>query len=383
MLVILDTHPVQYRVPVYQELARRAGDRFMVAYASDCSVRGYRDRDFGREITWELPLLEGYPNTVLNAERGEPNGSYRSLSGRPAIDLLDRVKPSAVLFTGFEHDYFMRAYAYCVRRGVPRWLRQETQDLAFSRGPIKRVARTITYRAAYAGVNRAFYIGELNRRHYSRHGIREERLTRSPYCVRNPIAELNHAQRLDWRNRVRVTHNIADDRLVVAFSGKFIDKKHPELVLESVARLPSKVRDRITVMYLGSGPLEKQLRQLAADTGVRTVFTGFLNQDTIAFHYLAADVFMLPSRRQGETWGLVVNEALHAGCSVITTDAVGSSAEFGGWERCRVISVGDAQAGARAIAELSGYRRDFFWAEELMKEYSIERAAAGIVEHLT
>jgi glycosyltransferase involved in cell wall biosynthesis len=39
--------------------------------------------------------------------------------------------------------------------------------------------------------------------------------------------------------------------------------------------------------------------------------------------YLAADVLVLPSRR--EPWGLVVNEALLLGCPVVVTDAVGAA----------------------------------------------------------
>jgi glycosyltransferase involved in cell wall biosynthesis len=81
-----------------------------------------------------------------------------------------------------------------------------------------------------------------------------------------------------------------------------------------------------------------------------------VNQSELGANYLAADVLVLPSRRMGETWGLVVNEALHAGCGVIMTDAVGCYREFGSWERVRVISEGDANACAGALAEISGFR---------------------------
>ena len=48
----------------------------------------------------------------------------------------------------------------------------------------------------------------------------------------------------------------------------------------------------------------------------------------------------------GETWGLVVNEALQAGCSVIVSDAVGCHADFKDWERVRVFSDGNTELSA-------------------------------------
>jgi glycosyltransferase involved in cell wall biosynthesis len=49
---------------------------------------------------------------------------------------------------------------------------------------------------------------------------------------------------------------------------------------------------------------------------------GFLNQQRIATAYAAADVLVLPSNG-GETWGLVVNEAMACGVPAIVSDQVG------------------------------------------------------------
>jgi len=79
MLVVFESHPVQYQTPVYRVLQRLVAERFHVVYATDVSVRGNRDIDFGETVAWDEPLLEGYPNTVLNHERGEPLKGFRSL----------------------------------------------------------------------------------------------------------------------------------------------------------------------------------------------------------------------------------------------------------------------------------------------------------------
>ena len=51
--------------------------------------------------------------------------------------------------------------------------------------------------------------------------------------------------------------------------------------------------------------------------------------------YRVANVFCLPSRGPGETWGLAVNEALACGCHVIVSDRVGCAEDVVDYfERC-------------------------------------------------
>jgi glycosyltransferase involved in cell wall biosynthesis len=103
-----------------------------------------------------------------------------------------------------------------------------------------------------------------------------------------------------------------------------------------------------------------------------------VNQTALLDWYLAADVVVLPSRRVGETWGLVANEALQAGCAVVVSEAVGCAADFGNLEHNCTIPVSLASHLAQAITELAGYPRSFDWAAEGLKHYSIEAAAQAL-----
>src|SRR5438309_4475455 len=67
-------------------------------------------------------------------------------------------------------------------------------------------------------------------------------------------------------------------------------------------------------------PALEALAKQAPEIKVR--FLGFQNQRQLSPYYHAADLLVLPSRR-GETWGLVVNEALHHGLPCVVSDAVG------------------------------------------------------------
>ena len=120
------------------------------------------------------------------------------------------------------------------------------------------------------------------------------------------------------------------------------------------------------------------LRQEAEKFPGQVVFAGFVNQSELPAYYLAADILLLTSKRMGETWGLVVNEALTAGCGVIMTSAVGSSRDFINVERVRVIPDGSSNACTQAIMGLAKLPRSFDWAETVLAPYTIEAAAQAI-----
>src|SRR5207244_7755655 len=80
--------------------------------------------------------------------------------------------------------------------------------------------------------------------------------------------------------------------------------------------------------FLGSGELRSELEfQAGRSPRVHVHFCGFKNQTKLSPYYHAADLVVLPSRHS-ETWGLVVNEALHHGVPSIVSDAVGCAPDL-------------------------------------------------------
>ena len=381
-LLIFDSHPVQYKAPVYRELAQLKPGAFKVIYATDVSVRGHSDRDFGKVVAWDTPLLEGYEYLVLNNERGAPLQGFRSLSGHGIFKLLRLDKPKAVLLSQFLYEADFVTYLACLVLRIPIWIRHETQDEAFKRSRLKRMLRSLAYHVIYRGVSRAFSIGELNREHLLRHGMKPGQLTSAPYCVDSTIPAMTDEAKPAVRRDVRTKLGVGSENTLVLFSGKLIPKKDPGLLLEAFALLSPSRRNSTRVVYLGSGALADELKAAAARFAGHVSFAGFVNQREIPGYYLAADILVLPSRRMGETWGLVVNEALHAGCGVVVSDAVGSHREFGTWERVRVIKAGNAAACAKAIEELAAFPRSFDWCAKDMERYSVHSAAAAIASML-
>ena len=130
--------------------------------------------------------------------------------------------------------------------------------------------------------------------------------------------------------------------------------KAPLLLVEALAALPESVRRRFWLVAMGDGPLrqsfEAQLQQLLPG---RTRFLGFCNQSEIGRGYAIADALVFPSV-QGETWGLVVNEALQFGLAVIASDHPGCVADLLQQERSAplgsaVFPSGNAEVMANAV----------------------------------
>lgn len=384
-LLIFESHPVQYRAPVYRALQSLCRDQFLVVYGTSHSLQGWIDTGFGQTTAWDEPLLEGYPHHLLGHAVPDGLQGFSSLSGKGVGTILNKERPPAVLLTQFRYKFDWAAFWSARRAGIPIWIRQETQDEAFVRSFSKGLIRSFFYRLLYTQVEHAFFIGTYNREHLLRHGIPSRRMSRAPYVTIDRYQGLSPTELTARRERCRKRLGIPSGAMVIAFSGKFISKKDPALVLSAVGSLVGRVNNPVSVLMMGSGEQETCLRgqaELLRSRGIQVIFAGFVNQSVIGDHYLAADILVLPSQRMGETWGLVVNEALLAGCSVVMSDAVGCVPEFSGWERVRVISVGSVTDCATALYELSTFERSFHWCRERMIEYSIERAAEAIADRM-
>ncbi len=382
---MFDSHPVQYRVPVWQHFEKIYPGRIHVVYASDSSVRGYEDKGFGQNIAWDDPMLSGYDYTILNCENG-PMESWGSLTGEGVREVLDKLEPSAVLLVGLNYKYDLLAYFHTVKKGIPVWLRCETQDFAVSRSRTKALVRSLIYRLAYLALNRVFYIGELNKKHYLHHGVSSSILRPARYGTFDRFASMTWVEKEQLRANARDHAGISEDSFVVGFSGKFIEKKNPKILFQMLDFLPKELRKKTHLYFMGSGRMENELKGLASEVldkyGVNTFFPGFVNQSQLPPHYLAMDIMVLPSRRMGETWGLVSNEAMQAGCGVIVSDAAGCGQDFKNLERFRIFKGADPAALASAVMELSAYQRDFDWARTHLEDYSIAATTHALANEL-
>ncbi|HEY9620943.1 MAG TPA: glycosyltransferase family 4 protein [Crinalium sp.] len=385
-LLILASHPVQYHAPVFRGVSQRlaeAGHECLVVYLSDFSIQGYRDAGFGTNVAWDEPLLDGYRSVVLNPNSTQQPQGFRGLKAPGWANLLKKEQPTRLMVTTLNYQGAVSAVLQAKGRGIPATLRVETTDVSFPRSGVKQRGRAIAYRTLYSLFDSAIAFGHFSQAHLLAHGFSPSRVGLAQFSVPDRFEPLSPVEKTYLRQTLRHELGFADDQTVILFSGKLIPKKNPMLLLEAIAQLSEAERQKIAVLYLGSGSLEADLQAKAATLPDVTVhFAGFKNQQELPPYYLGADLFVLPSRRQGEVWGLVVNEALQAGLPCIVTDAVGCAPDFAAFPDFQTIPEDSAADLARAIAKQLHQPRDFERFHLLMQSFSTEYAAKQIASFL-
>jgi glycosyltransferase involved in cell wall biosynthesis len=325
-LAILSTHPIQYNAPLFRMLAQEESIDLKVFYSKKTEQVRF-DKDFGQEVTWDVPLTEGYLNESFDA---------KGKSGRNQLMAsIESFNPSALLIYGWNFDGHLAAMRH-FHGLVPVWFRGDSTLL----DPLpfwKRTLRKMALNWVYSFVDRAFYVGQANKRYFHWCGLKEDQLTYAPHAVDNGFFMADDERRKREAMDIRHELGIGAEARVFLFAGKLEAKKQPLELAEAFASLQSQAH----LIYVGSGMLEDALKE-RFDSNSYIHFVGFQNQSKMPIWYRVADVFCLPSRGPGETWGLAVNEALACGCVALVTDKVGCTEDLVAPQKwCSVVGTRD------------------------------------------
>jgi glycosyltransferase involved in cell wall biosynthesis len=383
MLAVIDTHPVQYRAPVYRALQERLGVAVTAIYGSDFSVAGYRDPEFQAAFAWDTDLLSGYTSRFLSrSRRGDPI----SLERLPTAGIgaaLHAVAPHAVLVVGYRPAFHRVGWREAWRQRRPLLFRGETTDEATARTPAAGWLRSAGLRFAYARCDACLWIGQHSRAHFERLGVSPDRLFFSPYGVDETTFEASETRRERLRSETRRALQLGDHEWLVLYVGKLSARKGVDLLVPALRAWRGAADGPVVLGVVGDGALRAEIER-ASDRppAVPARFLGFQNQRQLSRYYHAADLLVLPSRHS-ETWGLVVNEALHHGVPCVVSDRVGSAPDLIDAETGVVFSAGDARGLAVALARAADLaRRPEIRAacRAKVQPYSALAAARGIAD---
>jgi glycosyltransferase involved in cell wall biosynthesis len=364
---------------MWRKLASQPGLSVRVHFFSDQSIRGGKDQGFTVPVAWDVPLLEGYDHSFLS--RQVDLSRRLSISLPNARSVLQDGQFDWVMIHGYNHLFEIQVVRAARRLGVPVLQRGELTDAKPYR-PVwyHRLLRDSYLKWFYRQIDRFCCIGANARRHLLRLGVKEDRLFFSPYSVDSALFEEQYRQ-FD-REACRRELGIAPEQVVLLFSGKFIPRKAPLLLLEAIARLAD--RKTLALLMLGDGVLRPEIESRArAVLGSRALIPGFVNQTQLGRYFRAADVFVLPSIY--ETWGLVVNEAMHFRLPAVVSSGVGCAPDLiRNGQVGRVFPVGATKELANCLQEILDMpdrgRLMGAAAGEHIRGYSTEASAAGVIQ---
>lgn len=138
----------------------------------------------------------------------------------------------------------------------------------------------------------------------------------------------------------------ADDAPVVLFMGRHEDRKGLAVLLDALDRLPDDVR----VWVGGEGPQTEELRALHGEDP-RIEWLGRVDDEEKAARLRAADVFCAPSLH-GESFGVVLLEAMAAGTPVVASDLPGYAKVGRQGREALLVPPGDAGALGDALTRV-------------------------------
>ena len=321
-LLVVASHVVQYSSPIFQKLAQDPRLEIVVAY---CSMQGAQtgvDPGFGVQVSWDTPLLEGYPWVYVPNRAPRPGmGRFFGLFNPGLWTIVGEGKFDAVLVSGYFYASAWIAILAAKWHGVPilfttdghslrTWATQSLWKQRFKKYIVRHIlALGEIVLAGSSGT--VEYVQSL--------GLARERIV----LVRNVVDNawwISRAAEVD-RDAVRGTWKIPVPATVVLFCAKLQPWKGPQDLLEAFARanVPNSY-----LVFVGDGPLRTSIEQRAHALGLseRVRILGFVNQTQLPYMYAASDLLVLPSLY--EPFGFVVNEAMLCGCPAAVSDRVGA-----------------------------------------------------------
>jgi glycosyltransferase involved in cell wall biosynthesis len=321
-LAYVVSHPIQYQEPLLRRLAREPGLDLTVYYSSDFSVRSYRDRGFGREVQWEIPLLQGYKYKILPRLPGMKN---ISTAKPPSLGYLRQFmggRYDVVWVHGYATLNSLHALIAARLTGAKTLLRTDSTLVDRERRPAKQAVRRIFFAGLRPLVDGTLSVGTRNSAYWR--SVLGTRLPQwmMPYAVDNAWFASRAQSASDSREELRAELGLAPGRPVILFAAKLVARKRCADLLEAYALLGKSQSPQPYLLIVGDGAeraaLERRAQAIDAE-GIR--FAGFRSQPDMPRFYDLCDVYCLPSVH--EPWGLAVNEAMASGRAVVVSDEVG------------------------------------------------------------
>jgi glycosyltransferase involved in cell wall biosynthesis len=384
-LAIVASHPVQYQAPWYRALATMTDLRVFFAHRVGAEEQG--QAGFGVAFDWNVPLLDGYQFEWLDNVASRPGVDRFFGCDTPGIvKRISRGGFDAVVVNGWNLRSYWQAIVAARRAGVPVMVRGDSQLVTERSGP-RRLVKRLTYPRLLRSFDAFLTVGRRSEAYYRHYGVADGRMFRSPHCVDNDFFAAAARIARAGDGAIRRAAGIGDHEIVFALVGKLIAKKRPLDYLAALAEV-RRTHPAVRGLIVGDGPMRSEIEafQRRHDTG--SVLIGFLNQQEIAAAYVAADALVLPSDG-GETWGLVVNEAMACGTPAIVSDAVGCGPDLIDEGRTGFsYAYGDVAGLAGCMARfatqpLDGRAALSRAALDRIAHYSPHAAAVGVVDAMT
>lgn len=311
-----------------------------------------------------------------------PQGDLRRLSGRTMATAvarkLDQLQPDVVM---------AGAIAFPSGAAAVRWARRNRQGVVIFDNvrseDVPRSALTeFVKRRLYANVDAMLIPAESHVRSFVQWGVPRERMYFGLNVVDNQSFATRAAALRPYANEF-CRKNGLPFKLFLGV-GRLVEKKNWIICLEAYKQYRRACQAAPWGLVLvGDGPERERLQEMVVAQAIPDVhFSGPIHGDALVAYYTAGGALILPSS-YGETWGLVVNEAMACGLPVLVSEQCGCAETLvhngvNGW-RFSPDRPGEL---AERMLQMSGlsdqdYQKMASASQELIRPWGLDRFVEG------
>ena len=169
----------------------------------------------------------------------------------------------------------------------------------------------------------------------------------------------------------------------ILYIGRLEGRKGVKYLIRAYQDLAAKHKD-VQLFIAGSGPDEEKLRMYVKENGIpRVTFLGFITEQDKIHHLHRADVFCSPATR-GESFGIVLLEAMAAGAPTVAGDNIGYLSVMKGTGAISLVNPKDTVDFSRRL-EIMAFNEDIRsvwlkWANAYIKQFDYPKIVSQYEE---
>lgn len=372
---------LDYRIPVFQALDEMCGHELTVIYYKDIPPLRCQEKLRAilgdRAIAREKELRIGNRPKIDNASRA--NSSIRIPISMGLIKQVIGTHPDVLVSDGFM-QWTYAALAVRMLKKVPHvMLYERTAHTERTAGRVRTSYRKFVSRWIDAIGCNGRLTGEYVK---SLLGWNDERLTYG-HMVADVDGLKAKTEEVSAGQVEKLREALCIKGTMLLFVGQLIPRKGVLELLEAWKSFKEKVKEECTLVYVGSGPLEQELKKQVEEHQIPdVVLVGAVDYDHIAPYYKAADCFILPTLE--DNWSLVVPEAMACGLPVATSVYNGCHPELvheeNGWTFDPLVQESMVDTLQKIVSSKEKLTSMGECSESIVSHETAERAAQSIMD---
>jgi glycosyltransferase involved in cell wall biosynthesis len=281
-ILLVTNFPAPYRLPLYDELGTKLGEKFFVIY-TDTAVEGHR---------WQIPHL---------------NHPHHFIKLNESVTLIAKKFQPDIVILGGVNKHTLKLFLFAKRKKIKISLFTDMWQLPFSKlSKSSQFLRKLLYRHA----DHFIVPGKKSAQH-----IKE--------VIPDSLSPKIHILPFTLQvSNFPFTPNFSEVKeFDLLFSGRIDEGKLPLFFVEVVSKI--NMNRKIKVLVIGDGRLKGEMQTKLVIKEIDHTYAGYIAQERLQSYYSKCKVLLFPTSL--DTWGVVANEALSVGVPVIISPNAGAA----------------------------------------------------------